>query len=45
MPRELDECVNKLKRKGYSEEEAWKICRAALDKEKKKKKKKDKTDK
>jgi len=30
MPRELDECVKKLIAEGYSEEEAWAICRARM---------------
>lgn len=30
MPPELDRCVQKLKDKGYSEDEAWAICRKQL---------------
>jgi hypothetical protein len=30
MPAKLDRCVEHLKEKGYSEEEAWAICRKKL---------------
>lgn len=26
MPAKLDRCVDKLKKKGYSEDKAWAIC-------------------
>lgn len=37
MPKKLDRCVRKLKRKGKSESAAWAICRAARKKKKKNK--------
>jgi hypothetical protein len=33
MPERLDECVEELKRKGYTEEEAWAICKDQLGSE------------
>lgn len=40
MPQKLEECVRKLTSKGYSEEQAWKICRSSIGVEDKKEKQK-----
>lgn len=34
MPRELDRCVQELKRQGYSESEAWAICQSRMNSKK-----------
>lgn len=33
MPPKLDRCVQELIKKGYSEEEAWAICKKSLKKD------------
>jgi len=30
MPEELDRCVKKLIAKGYSEDQAWAICKSSI---------------
>ncbi len=44
MPKWVDECVKRYKKKGYSEDEAWKRCQGAYQKQKKQSKKKKKKD-
>lgn len=31
MPEELDRCVKKLIEEGYTEKQAWAICKAAIE--------------
>ncbi len=33
MPEKLDRCVEKLKEEGYTEEEAWAICKKQIESE------------
>lgn len=40
MPIWVDQCVEDYKLKGFSEEEAWKRCQGAYEKQKEQKKKK-----
>jgi len=40
MPKKLERCVRKVKRKGYSTSSAWAICKSSIRKSKRKKKKK-----
>ena len=42
MPRALHELVNKLKKKGYSEDASWAIATSVMNKKKKKGKKESK---
>lgn len=41
MPDWVDKCVERYRKKGYSEDEAWRRCMGAYNKRKKKKKKKE----
>lgn len=42
MPKKLDDCVEKVKKSGKSEQSAYAICNASVNKKKTKKKKKGK---